>query len=347
MEKRHEGWGFRTGLLVTALVCGLSAQAWSDAITLRVADALPAGFPMTEYSTVYFMEEVTKETGGKVVFQHFPASQLGKGNELLGLTQSGAVDIGYIVPAYKSDKLPLSSVAELPGSFKTACEGTLAYLALTKSKLFVEKEIEPLGIVPLYIVLNAPYQLITRSKSVTGLEEFKGLKIRAASGGQAILVKKLDAAPIHLSGSELYEALSRGTVDGAFFPISGVMGYDIGRVIKHTTIGQNFGDVVTFHAISKKRWDELPADVQKVMKKVGEETTRRACKLMDADTDRNIEKLKGMGVSANSLTEEAGSKLKVMNTDVAQQWAITNDERGLPGTEILKLFGQLLAKLSQ
>lgn len=39
---------------------------------------------------------------------------MGKAKDLLSLTQSGVLDIGYVGPSYVSDKLPLFSVGELP-----------------------------------------------------------------------------------------------------------------------------------------------------------------------------------------------------------------------------------------
>jgi hypothetical protein len=46
---------------------------------------------------------------------HYPAQQLGKATDMLKLTQTGVADIGYVAPAYASDKMPVSEVAILPG----------------------------------------------------------------------------------------------------------------------------------------------------------------------------------------------------------------------------------------
>jgi TRAP-type C4-dicarboxylate transport system substrate-binding protein len=76
------------------------------------------------------MAESTRLSGGAVEFEYYPGEQLGKANDILSLTQTGVIDVGYVATSYISEKLPLSSVAELPGSVKTACEGTRAYWAL-------------------------------------------------------------------------------------------------------------------------------------------------------------------------------------------------------------------------
>jgi len=327
-----------------ALAAAGSSAAFAQGapITMRVADSLPVGFPMTQYSSVYFMEQVAKATNNAVKFEHFPAEQLGKAKDLLSLTQAGIIDVGYIVPAFVSDKMPFSAVAELPGSFKTTCAGVTAYWKLLKDGILAKEELAPNGIKAVFAALNPPYQAFMRNKEITKLSDLSGLKIRAASGGQAILMRKLGAVPINIAGADIYEALSRGTIDGVLFPIPGVIGYDLGGLIKHMTFGQNFGDVVTFHGVSLKRWNELPPAVRAAMEKAGDDATRNACALLDRDVAGNAETLKGKGVKVNTLPPDEQAKLDAMHEEVAQQWAKELDARGKPGTAVLKAFREAL-----
>ncbi len=132
--------------VLAALVASMLARApaLGRQITLRVADHYPAGSPAAAMTAKFFMDEVTKQTNGRVKFEYFPAEQLGKAKHMLALTLSGVTDIGFAAPAYVSDKLPLGAVAELPGTFAEPCEGTMA-----------------------------PYQILTRP-NMTGLASLKG-----------------------------------------------------------------------------------------------------------------------------------------------------------------------------
>ena len=107
-----------------AALLGGAAVAQDKTISLRVADSFPAGHFIPATATIPWMDEVTKKTNGRVKFEYFPAQQLGKAPDLLNLTQTGVADIGYVGMSYVSDKMPLSSVAQLPGAFTTACQGT-------------------------------------------------------------------------------------------------------------------------------------------------------------------------------------------------------------------------------
>ncbi len=103
--------------IATALVLGTFATvpaASAQEITLRAADSFPSGHYIGANLIQVFMDTVSEKTGGKVAFEYFPAQQLGKSADMLSLTQSGVTDIGYVGPSYVSDKMPLSSVGELP-----------------------------------------------------------------------------------------------------------------------------------------------------------------------------------------------------------------------------------------
>jgi Bacterial extracellular solute-binding protein, family 7 len=67
-------------------------------ITLRFADSIPKTHPISVYGSKFWMDTVSKLTGGRVQFQWYPSGQLGKGGDLLALTSSGAVDIGSTGP---------------------------------------------------------------------------------------------------------------------------------------------------------------------------------------------------------------------------------------------------------
>ena len=124
------------GLLVASTIF---AQA-ADPITLRVADSFPKGHYLVKLVLEPWMEEVKKRTNNAVAFEHYPAQQLGKAADMLKLTQTGVADIGYVAPAYVSDKMPVSEVAMLPGAFEHSCQGTLAYWKLARNGVIAEQD---------------------------------------------------------------------------------------------------------------------------------------------------------------------------------------------------------------
>lgn len=328
------------GLLAAAFV---PAQA-ADDIKLRVADSLPVGHFFVDYATKYWMEEVTKQTDGQVTFDYFPAEQLGKSKDLLALTQSGVADVAYVVPSYVSDKMPLSSVAELPGSFADSCTATMAYLKLSQGDgILAEKEFAANDVRMLYAIVLPPYQVFTGKKELTDVSSIAGLKLRTAGGAMDTTVKTFDGVPVRMAAPDLYESLARGTVDGMLFPYASLISYDLPAITSYGTTGENFGSAVLTYLISEKRWNELPENVREIMHDVGIETTKRACRLTDEDTEKDIEIIADSGVKFITFEGKDRDVIDEGMQRVNEQWAQDLDARGKPGSEVLKAFQEALA----
>lgn len=115
LRRAIAGYGF--------LVASVALAQAAEPVKLRVADSFPKGHYLVKLILEPWMAEVTKRTNGAVTFEHYPAQQLGKAADMLKLTQTGVADIGYVAPAYVSDKMPVSEVAMLPGAFEHSCQG--------------------------------------------------------------------------------------------------------------------------------------------------------------------------------------------------------------------------------
>jgi len=317
--------------------------AWGEAanaqVTLRVADSFPIGHYIAESQTKPWMEKVKELSGGKVTFQYFPAEQLGKVKDLLSLTQTGVVDIGYVAPSFVGDKLPLAAVAELPEAFSTSCQGTLGFWAIAKPGGMLDKlEFAPSGMRTLFVLVLSPYQLYMAKDNITSLDVAKGKKIRTSGGAKELAVRALGATPVQIPTPDVREAVARGTVDGMLFPHSSIPPYDLTKQVKYATIGENFGSFIVTYMISLEKWKKLPEEVRKAMDEAGEWATRKGCKATDAREASDIEKLKAGGVTFVKLSDSDHKQLAKTLAGVSQEWAKGLDARGKKGSEVLKAF---------
>jgi TRAP-type C4-dicarboxylate transport system substrate-binding protein len=344
LAQRRSGIG--RAARIVAIAVAMAAGLCHAQEKLRVADALPVGHYISEYATKFWMQEVTRRTNGAVQFEYYPAEQLGKAKDMLSLAQGGVADAAYVATSYVSEKLPLSSVAELPGSFSTSCEGTLAYWKLSAGDgILAQREFAPNGVRVLFALSLPPYQLLTSKRKFDTVEAAKGLKIRIP-GGAALdaMVRGMGGVPVRIASPELHESLARGTIDGLLFPYGSTITYDLVRLLKHTTAGENFGSAVIVYVMSAARWAKLPAEARKAMEEAGDAATRRGCAMMDKDVESDAAKLKAGGVELVTLASAEKAKLAVLNAAVAREWAEALDKRGKPGAEVL---GAYRAALSQ
>lgn len=330
--------------LTAALLAGAAAvAAQAQDITLRVADSLPVDHYMTRGVLEPLMAQVGEATGGAVAFQHFPAEQLGKAKDLLSLAQDGVADIAYVGASYVADKLPLSSVGELPEAFTNSCEGTKAFWEIAKPGGALDQaEYAPQGVRALAVLVLPPYQIFS-AQEITGLDSLKGQKVRATGAAKQIALTKLGAVPVAMPAPETREALSRGTVDAIAFPHGSVLPYDLVPHLESATEGANFGSFVATWMISQSKYDSLPAEVQTALTEAGAAATLNGCAETDAATESDKQTIAEGGVSFVTLSEADAATLQETMNSVGDEWAAELDGRGKPGTEILEAFRAALA----
>ena len=330
---------FATTALALAAVVSIAAARAQTTTKIKIADSFPVGHYLPKYITTPMMERLKANPAAKgIEFEYYPAEQMGKAKDFLSLVQSGVIDIAYVAPGFVSDKMPLSVVSELPLDFSGSCQGTMAYWNLAKpGGLLDKKEFAPNGVRLLFTIVLPPYQIITR-KPFSNLKEIEGMKIRASGSAKELVIKKLKAIPVLMPTPDVYESLSRGTIDGVLFPFNSLAPYEIHKLSKTGTIGENFGTFVANWVISEKRFQSLPPAVQQDLTAMGEQLTRAACTQVEKDEAGDIEKVKAAGVKLTPLSAADKATVATVMQDVAKDWADNLDKRGKSGTEVLNAF---------
>ena len=327
--------------LIVVLLAASPTHA-ADPIRLRVADSLPAEHYLVRLVLKPWMDEVTKRSNGAVTFTHYPNQQLGKAADLLRLTQTGLVDIGYITPSYVSDKMPVSEVAQLPGQFDQVCPGTTAYWRSARTGVIARADYAPNKIRLLIATMLSPYHVFTRQTPVHTTSDLAGLKLRTTGGAQDLTVRAFGGVPVRMAAPDAYESLSRGTMDGLLFPLDSVLSYSLEKLVHHGTDGVSFGSVVVAYSIGLDTWNRLPPEIRRVMDEVSEEREPILCRQIQAEELVARRKLEASGVAFAPLPEATVTEIRAKLTGIAVEWASGLDARGKPGTEALHEFETLL-----
>jgi len=332
----------RKGVGAAALAAALltASAASAQTITLRLADSLPNGHVIHELVAKPFMELASKASNGQVSFQHFPSEQLGKAKDMLALTQSGVADISYLVPSYASDKMPLTAVAELPGIFETQCQGSLAYYKLSHDGGILEtREYAPNQLRSLVTIALPAYQILLASqRQINSAADLEGLKIRTAGGAMDLMMRSIKGVPVRMAAPEIYESLTRGTLDGVVLSYQSALSYDLPKLVKSGTVGMNFGTALITYSIGETKFRSLPENVRKILVEAGAQTTREACKRFEDGETAAAEKAKAAGMKPITFNEADRKMFSDTFAVVAEDWRRELDKRGRPGTEVLKAF---------
>ena len=321
---------------VSALALSGPAAA-IDPRTFRVTQVFPSThWHMTE-GIQGFADKVKEATDGAIDFEIYHAGQLGK--ESTTVVTSGLAEFGLLVPGYEVEKLPLTSVVELPGYYDTSCEGTRQFWELAKpGGAIYEAEYKPLGIRPLYVMTLRPYEVQTNEAVVESVEDMKGLKLRA-NGAMAKTVAAVGGTPVQVTSNEFYDALARGTVDGGMWISGSTKLVGLENVLNHTVTGTRMGAGSTFFAISERAYQSLDPELQEILTTAGEEMTMHMCEYLQAADENGEKELVAEGkLEVHPLSEEEAARWNEMLIPVAEQWAEEMDRSGRPGTDILEAY---------
>ena len=329
------------GLLAVSTVLAQAAEP----VRLRVADSFPKGHYLVKLVLEPWMEEVKKRTNNAVTFDHYPAQQLGKAADMLKLTQTGVADIGYVAPAYVSDKMPVSEVAMLPGAFEHSCQGTLAYWKLARNGVIAQQDYTTNNIRLLLAVSLPQYRIFTVKQPVKDVGDVTGLKLRSTGGAQDLTLRAIGAVPVRMAAPDAYESLSRGTMDGLLFPLESVVAYGADKLVKYSTDGLGFASFIVAYSISETVWKKLSPEVQKAMVDVAEEIIPAACQQVQKSDDETKKSMEATGVKFETLSPDANARFKNLMKGVARTWSEGLDARGKHGSEALKEFDAAVAAI--
>jgi len=300
------------GKLLTTSALAIIAQvtlAHAEPVTLKIAHPYADNHYLSEQGLKVWAEEVTKLTNGEVQFEYYPAGQLGKAQ--VSLLQTGLADISILVPSQEVDALPMSSVMELPGLVSSSCEGARKFTAIgTDDGYIAQQELTPQGLRLLYTNMLPPYALMTKTRPVRTLEDMSGLKLRA--NGQAVgeTMRELGAIPVTIPSGAIYESISRGTIDGAFFPQSAIKPYSLEDQLKYITTGVALGGAGSLVTISENTWQELTPEVQAAMQTAAGTAQENLCKWLDADAQTIMDE----------VSAENGVEIITLSSEEAERW---------------------------
>ena len=326
------------GIAVAALTSSVVAQ---EKIKLKVATFVSVNSFQVVHGSRVWMDEVTRLTNGRVEFDFYPSEQAGKAAKLMDLMRAGVVDIAEVAPSYVTDKLPLVGVIEMPGLVSDACTGSKALRTMSEpGGAIYEAEFKPLKVKPLTFFLNPPYRLFLANKEITKVEDFSGLKLRVSGGVMALAAEKLGAVPVRMSSPDIYESLSRGTLDGVFFAPSGVKINGYQPLIKYAAVGYSFGTPAVLMSISDKKLASLPKDVQDAMMKAGHLADETYCKFIMNEQSIVEKEFANAGMKVNSFSAAEKKRLDAAIGAIGPDWAKGLDARGKPGTKVLEEFSK-------
>ena len=249
------------GLMVVVLAFE-GAYAAEKVIKLKAANFFPTPALQSKY-LAQFCAEVEKRTKGRVKIEYFAGGSLLKAQRVYQGVSTGIADIGYSHIEYTPGRMPVSGLCELPLGYPSA------WVASQVSNDFYN-EFKPKewdGVKVLWTNTSNPSLMITK-KPVRKLEDLKGMKIRSP-GIVGYTVKALGGTPTSTPMMEVYDAMSKGVIDGVNTPFETLKTFRFAEVVGYTTASWHTGNVYYFYvAMNKNSYKKLPPDIKEIFDKL-------------------------------------------------------------------------------
>lgn len=276
----------------------------------------------------WFADQIEKRTNGDVKIKIFWSEVLGKAKENLNLLQQGSIDMAAMSPGYFPAQLPFYAAPNsIPMTMDVVPHGTELMHRLMSEVPMYQEETKRNGIKALFFHHLNPYKLVCKTP-VTSVDEMKGKKMRTWGKDMPRMVQAVGGTPVTLSLSEIYEGLSRGTVDCAPFAMDLVVNYKIFEVAKHISDITLWLGPSTGIWMSQPAWSALTPEQQKIFEQTAQEAAERDRDAVLAAGKAAIETLKSNGVQFHDFPESERKRWREANPDFFADFIAEMESKG-------------------
>ncbi|WP_170253574.1 MULTISPECIES: TRAP transporter substrate-binding protein DctP [Alphaproteobacteria] len=287
-------------------------------------------------------EALDKETGGRLNLELYEASQMGPAPRQFDLARTGVSDIAVALLGLTPGRFPLMEMLDIAG---VADSGTgldivapVSAAALELSDRYLQRELNGVKLLNVTILPN-PVLLTTRE--IMGLDEIKNKRIRYPGPAYAKMLESVHSVPTFIASTEMGEALSRGTIDGALTGYAGIVSFkllDSARYLLELASGG-----MTFVVVmNPAAYEKLPDDLKSAFDKhFGAQGQREWGRVLARGELESRDELVQKGLVIKSLSPQDAEAFAQISKKLQSDAADALDAKGMNGTEFLKSLAEV------
>jgi TRAP-type C4-dicarboxylate transport system substrate-binding protein len=206
------------------------------------------------------MQEIEEKSNGRVKINYAAGGSILTAPKTADGVEQGLADIGLSHIGYTPGRFPVTEILALPLGYSSSWQGSK--VAADFLEKYQPEEWDKFHLVALWGGTTASINMA--KTPIRKLEDFQG-KIMRGAGEIADALKALGATPRDIPMAEVYEAMSKGTIDGLLVSSEVLESFKIADVTKYTTYVPCIGNQYLFYiAMNKDKWNSLPADIQQI-----------------------------------------------------------------------------------
>ena len=296
------------------LIAAAAALAFTIPLTTLAQDIKPRlirfGYGLNEQSNQgraakVFADEVAKASGGKMKVRAIGAAALGPDTQMQQALIGGAQEMMVGSTATLVGITKEMALWDTPFLFSTAKEADLLLDGPIGEK--IKDKLQEKGLV----YWENGFRNLTNSKRpITKMEDLSGIKLRVMQNNVFLdSFKTLGSNAVPMAFSELFSALETNTVDGQENPFNTILSSKFYEVQKYLTVTNHvYSPWIVL--VSKKWWDGLSKDEQKVLADAAKVSRDFERKDTRDEAAKAMADLKGKGMQVNELSFAEASRMR-------------------------------------
>ena len=294
-------------------------------------------------------EKIAQESNNRLRCQILPA-MTGGGTpaQLVDRVKDGVDELTMTLPGYTPGRFPIMEVFELPfmtNSAEVASAAAWEFLVKYGTREFPGSKV-------LATWVHDPGFISTSNKAVNRMEDFKGLKVRAASRQSSKLLARLGATPVGMPIPAVADAMNKGTIDGFLTAWEIIPPFKLHEVSKfHTEIDGSRPALFTagfVFMMNEGKFDALPQDLKDILlKNSGADLSRTIGRYWDEATAAGRAAAKERGNTFIAISANETDRWIKASQPLYDEWVADMDKKGLPGKQMLQDARDMIAKHSK
>ncbi len=347
---RRTPWiaGSCAALLVASSFWGISqARAEVESKTFvyanPVAESDVQGYAETAR---HFIEQVETATDGKVTFNVTHGGGLLSHSDMMEGVGGGLADMGSAQLSVDPSAFPLWSLSGIHdpvvGTRLSAYEQTMVTRLMMDAVPELAEELERANLRMMFAIASPAHNLIL-AKPIKGLADLEGMQIRTYGQYMPRLFEAIGATPVNIPPDELYTALDRGVVDGAYTQASflrDIGAHEVAKQWMYVGEGTTPPLTVGYHStMNLDVWEGLSDELKVIMLKAARDAEKHFSKdFISGDLEAAVEFFRDYGLEITEMSAEDREQWAERAPDMFGQLAERLNSEGLPGTKLVETY---------
>ncbi|ARV18106.1 2,3-diketo-L-gulonate-binding periplasmic protein YiaO [Curvibacter sp. AEP1-3] len=303
---------FRRAVLAVA-----GAAVFSAALPALAQDIKPRlirfGYGLNEQSNQgraakVFAEAVEKASGGKMKVRTIGAAALGPDVQMQNSLIGGAQEMMVGSTATLVGITKEMALWDTPFLISNAKEADALLDGPVGDK--IRNKLQDKGLVGLAYWENGFRNLTNSKRAINKVEDLEGIKLRVMQNNVFLnSFKTLGANAVPMAFSELFSALETNTVDGQENPFNTILSSKFYEVQKYVTVTNHvYSPWIVL--VSKKWWDQLSKDEQKILSDAAKLSRDFERKDTREEAAKAVADLKAKGMQINELSPAESARMR-------------------------------------